>query len=657
MRRELILLICGLLAGGVPSHNLAEDPDSNQTGGGSKGAETPAPETTYHFIYFPLQYRFVSTSGFPGRVAEYDSLRESVGGDLTFTLINHSKKTSWKYRSDFLSRDEYDIGSQLRLGNYFTLGVNARSFVRHLDNVPFGANLSPDDTIRTDVIPQGALFGIKRTMNGVDFRAKVPRLPVTFFVKGGWQARRGHTQMQYYDMGGDANCGLCHSVSQFRTVNYTTRNIGFGTEIKLGHVALTYQHDFRSFVDRLQNPLDLYGSTLSIPDDELPAGVPDTLVGYYIHNILPQHRSFSDTLRMRVHLGHGASFNGNVTNGRTRNVFTGHPQNFLNADATLNWRHQKKLLSTLDFHQQNTLNEFTPFYPLFANPSFHRFWLGGRVEYRLGSKWEIETHYRRTNVTRTNAELFPQFYSPGNSDLRRVIPHTFANTAGVSAVFRSGEVWNVRSGYEWSGTHAPGYLTDPGRGRRIFAEATLSPGTRLSFTEDFSLLLQSKFSNINRSNRFFLNTSYVTLRPVSEWSLGVGYSYFQNNLRSDLIYGTDPFYQETLVPYKALSQSYMVSSTYVLKKRLAWQVNLGHVASHSDFRPSLPNESFPIVLWASEFSRVSVPQANVSSALDYRFKEGVNAGLRFQYGSYIDRVHPDQTGRLRTYTAFIGKNW
>lgn len=154
-----------------------------------------------------------------------------------------------------------------------------------------------------------------------------------------------------------------------------------------------------------------------------------------------------------------------------------------------------------------------------------------------------------------------------------------------------------------------------------------------------------------------LNTSYLTLRPLTDWALGVGYSYYQNNLRTDLIYGTDPFYQESLVPFKALSQSYTVSSTYIFKKKLAWQIDGGHVASRSDFRPSLANDFFSVVAWASEFSRVSIPEASVSSSFDYRFGEGVDAGFRFQYGSYIDRVHPEQTGYLRTYTAFIGKNW
>jgi hypothetical protein len=174
---------------------------------------------------------------------------------------------------------------------------------------------------------------------------------------------------------------------------------------------------------------------------------------------------------------------------------------------------------------------------------------------------------------------------------------------------------------------------------------------------DFSILSQSDFAAIQRQNHVMLNTSYVTLTLVPDWTLGAGYGYYQNNLRTDLIYGTDPFYQESLVPFKAISQSYSVSSTYLAKKRLALRVDASHVASRSEFRPQAANDFFSTVFWASEFSRVAVPQATVGSMLDYRFAQNFTASLRFQYGSYIDRFHPEFTGYLRTYTLIVAKNW
>jgi hypothetical protein len=47
------------------------------------------------------------------------------------------------------------------------------------------------------------------------------------------------SQMQYYDTGGngklaDTGCDNCHSASQYRPYNYTTRNIAGGAEVTLG---------------------------------------------------------------------------------------------------------------------------------------------------------------------------------------------------------------------------------------------------------------------------------------------------------------------------------------------------------------------------------------------------------------------------------------
>jgi hypothetical protein len=656
----------------------------------------PAVEESYQLVVFLPSYRFVTTSGFPGRVAEYDSLNQSVGGDLALTLIGSQRRYSWKYLADFQSRDEYNMDSQLRLGPYFTLGINSRSLIRHLDDVPIGTNflnlfsLGPDDIFRTDTVPEGALFGVKRTQSVVNARLKVPDAPLTFYVRGGWQARRGTTQLQFYDMGAtpDPNtCGTCHQVSRFRSVNYTTRNVAAGLELKGNHAVITYEHSYSSFNDRLLSPVDLYGSALSLEGE--PLGAPDTLAGNLVHNVLPSHRTHSDTLRMRVALPHALAFNGNFTYSHLRNRFTGNLQKALNGDATLNWNPHPRVRAMLDYHQQNLLNDFTPGFFQFGNPSLHRYWVGTRLDYRLASFADAEVHYRRTHVTRSNAVLWPQVYSPSTLGLvdtpadpwvTRLVPTSFSNTAGVALRFHRGERGNLRLGYEWIGTHAPGYLTDPETSHRPFASGSYALTSWLTVSNDFSVLLQSSFPRIQRKNRLWLNTSYLTITPVPEWSLSAGYGYYQNNLKTDLMYGTDPsFYLEPLVPFKSLSQSYTVSSNLLLKKKLAWRLDAGHVSSHTDFRPNLLSPLIPSdcgpdgtqacsdsVAFARAISLVAVPQYNISSSFDYRWRGGLQSGLRFQYASYTDRVPRDATGQLvrpalsghfRTLSVFFGRTW
>jgi len=42
-----------------------------------------------------------------------------------------------------------------------------------------------------------------------------------------------------------------------------------------------------------------------------------------------------------------------------------------------------------------------------------------------------------------------------------VVPMSFSNIAGAAVHFHSAELWNARAGYERTGTHDPGYVTDP----------------------------------------------------------------------------------------------------------------------------------------------------------------------------------------------------
>lgn len=64
-----------------------------------------------------------------------------------------------------------------------------------------------------------------------------------------------------------------------------------------------------------------------------------------------------------------------------------------------------------------------------------------------------------------------------------------------------------------------------------------------------------------------------------------------------------------------------------------------------------------LALAAGPVSQVKIPQAILGSTVDYHFHSGFDIGLRFNYGSYVDIIRPDQTGRLRSYVVFVGRTW
>jgi hypothetical protein len=710
MNRIPALLIVALVVAASTYSVQAQQP--------SPSASQPTenvPEVNYHLTVMMPQYRFLDTSGYGGRVGEYDSLQQSLGGDLSFDYVSVPQHMTIKSTWDVISRDDYDLKSRITFGKWLDFSLDNRSFVRHLDdNSYFGASVISPDIVRIDTVSPDSLLGLRRRMNNAAVKVQLPKIPVKLFVKGGWQARDGNSQMQYFDMGGngtltDTGCDNCHSASQYRTYNYTTRNIAGGAEVKLGSLLkLVYQHEFRSFNDRMSNPKDIYGT--SDPNgDNPPANIPFTPAGNYVHSVLPSHQTQADSLQISMAVAHHVTLNGDVSYARTNNLFTqsdprllvsgNHSQNSFNADATLTWNPISALRAVVDFHQQNLVNEFVSSYSLadptvfyaFGNPSLHRHWAGLKLAYRVSKQFDVETYYKRMNITRSNAGLWPQFSSPDNTDPLYIVPVSFSNTAGAALHFHSAELWNARVGYEWTGTHDPGYVTDPHTNHRVFGDVSITPVHWFTIGNDGSMILQQSFPVIQRSNHLYTDTTFLTIKPVPQWSIGAGYTYLQDNLRTDMQLANDSavgVYTQPLVPYKELSQTFSIHSAYELKKRLGLSLNFARSLAHSGWRPDLNPADYPnfpgavsvagypseaafaaafagaLGTGAGPVSQVNVPQTLVGATGNYHLRAGFDGGLRFNYGSYTDNtiwntsgVRPNVNGKLQSYSVFFGRVW
>jgi hypothetical protein len=648
-------------------------------------------------------------------VGEYDSLQQSLGGDLSFVYVDVPEHMTIRTTWDVVSRDDYDLKSRITFGKWLDFSLDNRGFVRHLDdNNYFGASVISPDIIRIDTVSPDSLLGIRRRMNNASLKLQMPKIPVKLFVKGGWQARDGNSQMQYFDMGGDgvipiddSGCANCHSASQYRSYNYTTRNIAGGAEVKLGNLMkLVYQHEFRSFNDRMPNPVDIYGTSGTIPTSE---DIPYTPAGPYVHSVLPRHQTQADSLQISMAVAHHVTFNGDLNYARTHNLFTpsdprmlvtgNHSQNSFNADATLTWNPVSPLRVVADFHQQNLINEFVSSYSLsdptlfyiFGNPSLHRHWGGLKGSYRVSKKFDVESYYTHMNITRSNSGLWPQASSPDNTDPLYVVPVSSSNVAGVAAHFHSAELWNARAGYEWTGTHDPGYVTDPRTNNRLFGDVTLTPMHWFTIGNDASMVLQKTFPVVQRTNHLYVDSIFVTIKPVPQWSIGGAYTYLQDNLRTDMQLANDSavgLYTQPLVPYKQLSQTFSINSTYELKKRVGLNLSLARSLAHSGWRPDLNPADYPnfpgavlvagypteaafatafsgaLATGAGPVSQVNVPQTLVGVTGNYHLRAGFDGGLRFNYGSYTDNTiwnaaayRPNVNGKLQSYSVFFGRVW
>lgn len=697
------------------------------------------------FSFTPGSYRFVDGSGFLGRVGEYDTLDQSAGADLSAAYVSTTNKLTVVSRGNVQSGADYSAATQLTAGETLQVGLFIRSFVQQQDHynfyafpkldVPPGATTPPDST--TDLIPGQSVFGITQRLGNAYARFKVPKLPIHLFVKGDWRAQAGSTQLAYLDENtipiSQAACGAqCHFQSQFQPVNYTTRNIGGGVQVDLGRFQLTWEHTFSSFNDRLQFPIGNftgeflpeadpfgYSSLFPVPAGKGPTPIDVAIGNYYINPTSPNQAS-TDRVSLNWTASPSLIFNGNVSYMRLKYTYTHYPQNSFDTDNTVTWRPIRRLRLTADYHQQNLINNFTPYYTQYGNVSHHDHSEGVRLDYELPKGFDIEPYYKRSAITRSNAALWPQFYSVDNTDLLTVVPSSFSNTTGLALRYHDRDLWSARAGYEWTGTHHPGYLIVPQSNNRAFLNVWVTPAKWLVFSNDLDITVQNAFSPVplpntpnavppspptpltqsfgffisglpptfQRYDRFYTETLSATFRPAPDWSLGLGYSYQQNNLATYMAFQNDSatgyILDEPLVPYKQITQAYWCDTSYTMKQRLGVNLRITYNSSRSGFRPDLnaadaaklgnaclidgscgtfdPNGLFPSALGnlqfaATQVSQVIVPQWIGQGKVYYLFPKKIEGGFVFYYGSYRDYFNPNLNGVLRTFALYAGKSW
>lgn len=696
------------------------------------------------FSFTPGAYRLVDGSGFLGRVGEYDSLDQSAGADVSSAYVSTRNNLTIVSRGNVVSGNDYSAATQLTAGEHLQVGLFIRSFIQQQDHYPFyafpvldvppGASSPPDST--TDLIPGQSVFGVTRRIGNAYARFKVPKLPIHLFVKGDWQARAGTTQLAYLDENtipvAQADCGAqCHFQSQYQPANYTTRNIGGGAQVDLGPLQFTWEHTFSSFNDRLAFPTATftgefmpeadpfgYSSLFPVPAGKGPTPI-DVAIGNYAVAPPSPNQASTDRVSLNWTASPALSFNGNVSYMRLRNTYTHYPQNSFGTDETVNWRPIDRLRVTAAYHQNNQINNFTPYYSVYGNVSYHDHNEGLKLDYELPRGFDAEVYYKRSGITRSNAFLWPQFYSVDNTDLLGVVPSSSSNTTGLALRYHDQGYWSARAGYEWTGTHQPGYLIVPQSNNRAFVGVWLTPVKWLVLSNDLNVTVQNAFSAVplpntpnavppspptpltqsfgffiaglpptfQRRDRFYTETLSATFRPAPDWNLGLGYSYQQNNLSTYMAFQNDSatgyILDEPNVPYKQITQAYWVDSSYLAKQRLGVDFRLTYNSSRSGMRPDVnpntdpakfgnaalisqgafdPGGLYPAALGnlqfaATQISGVIVPQWIGQGKAHYMFPRKFEGGLVFYYGSYRDYWNPNLNGVLRTFTLYVGRSW
>ncbi len=367
-----------MLASSVPAAMLG---DQNSPAGAS-------PTGAWSSWSLSPSYRLLDGSGFLGRVGEYDSLQQSAGINSRVAYVSPQDHLTLVWRGVVLTGSDYSIRSQLTAGRWLTAGLDVRSLVQQQDHYhSYMALLSPSDFglpgAVTDSIPANATFSITRRLAKGYAKMKLPNLPVHLFVKGNMQARVGQSQLIWLDEnstpavyvdGVNTTCGdLCHQDSHFQPVNYTTRNVTGGADVKLKRfLELSMEHTFSSFNDRLTFPTVTYtgpftpeneGISTVNPPPSGPAPTDFPAGRYYLDIPSPSQYS-SDSVRMSLTPNQQIQWNGLVDYTRVHNTFMHHTQNWFDSDQTVSWNPNGRIQLVADYHQHNLINAFKPYYTM-----------------------------------------------------------------------------------------------------------------------------------------------------------------------------------------------------------------------------------------------------------------------------------------------------
>ena len=607
-----------------------------------------------------LGYRFQSASGYPGLAGQFESLGDSATAAFALSVVDPSRTQLWDAKVEFLNKRDYKVGVQFHYRDLFTFSAESRSLVKNSAKLNLGPNLSDDINV-TDSIPTSTVLSTQRVFNSVKATLRIPSTQATIFVKADDTSKRGTIPQHYFDMGSDpvVACGACHESSYVGAMNYETRHIAAGVQMDFSkYGVITYQHGWTTGQSNIGQPTDFYGLAASQPGDSLGPGVPDVAAGNYQHNIMAGIHDFMDTLQAALHLASDSSLNLSYTQGTNRDTFTGHPMDFMNAHMNFRQGLGREWWLSLDGHSEEMVNKFTPVYALFPNASLRRNWETARIGRRLGTYGDWEIYAKRSAVERSDTSLFPQVYSPDNTDPLKVVPYTQTNTYGTSVAVR-GKGWRIKGGYEWAWAHSPGYETDPGLAQRVLLDLTLMPSETFVFTNSASMLWQRRFTNIQRRNDFFSDTATLTFMPVQVWTLTAAAGYSQDDLRTDLIYGNDPayFYSGTLVPYKAKGLTTSLSSDLKVGRDWTWTLSGTQGSAHGEF--GMNPADLPTASWQAGWGSalVDTPTRQVDTQVTRRLGKGFRAALGYQYENIHDWINPSLSGAFRAITAGVSRSW
>jgi hypothetical protein len=630
------------------------------------GGEDSATEEGYSFpslkpeVSVSAGFRYVNLRD-SERAEEYEYLHNSFmfGTEMRFFSFPH------RFHLNIEAKNEKDYFGDI---NYaFKDIVLFRSIHRglfhNLDNIRL-IDLNPSTpSPGVDVRDSGIRYGTRNSNNNVFLRLKTPDFPFHVYFEGGYYVKDGLQQQRSLLNGRAFNEFV--RVSETRNVDWKTRSATLGVNSHLGPVEVDLSHSEKRFDVGGTNVL--YDTYTAIP--------PVRPAGEYPHNLIPELKGSSNTIKLHTSYTGSIVASATLTKLNRENMDSGAKSDYLIGSGEIVWTASPKLVFLLKYRHKeinidnpesvtvtNSLNPAIR-YTYMVGPSVSSITdsVSAIAKLRPVSGLSLRAEYNYEDVRRSHAETIKISDSTQKHVASLVSDIRLAKGLFIKAKYAHKEIvdpaYNIDPDRSDEGSVSVSWIPLPVVSANISYVKSREQRSNLQFLEVDESVSRGGKRDVNR-DKLISNLTVLVLKDVS---LTGSFAYMLNKVQQDIVYNDAGFigWVDPFVPYKDKVHIYSLRMAYTPTASMTLSGGISHTVSSGAFYPTAQDLLQPASI--ASFTQMKTRETTVSANGEYRFKGGFSAGVQYRFSDFrdvLDNPNDDITsGRAHIVLLTISKKW
>jgi hypothetical protein len=594
-----------------------------------------------------LGYRDIKQNGNP-IAGEYDYIKSSATGalDMEWDPLPHR----FVLESYFLNHKDYFGELDYAYKDVVLFNMYGRGLFHNLNHASFGPASADPNVNFTDKDP-GASYGIENSLRRAFIRFKTPDFPFHLYSEVITVDREGTIQQRFMR---EFTAIPTDKVSQSRDIDWNMQQVRVGANSHLGPVEVDYSHMEKKFEAR---------------EDKV-------LYDGYQHNLIPDLKSSSDTVKVHSSYAGRLVLAGTYSSGNKKNEDSAAKVKFWNSAGDIIFMPVTSVVMAVKYRHYTTdatnpdsVNNATGTSTVNVRDaiSSSRDVVTGTLRYRATDRLTLKGEYAGESIDRTVGTLgTPLTAPPANADASwDVAAKTTKGTAKLNLTYRVMNKLTVRADYAQTKVANPAYDTDPDKAHTGKASITWMPSPRFNTLLSYSGTRESRDklgAPLGGGRREAARDQGLASATalVSNWvSVTMSYAYFKNKVDQTitLVDGTTgAFALDQGVPYADTAHV----GSLVLTVAPADGVNFTASGTRSYSRGNYVLGGAGGVTNTSglaELSDMKVIDSVYAAGVEMQHSRNVSSEIRYQYREYDDRIDDTQDGTVKTILATLSMKW